>query len=151
MDLRWSLADSYDRAPKPARPNRPRPALVAGAMVALSTIPGSAYAEGSFSTSFSEVPQEYQYPQSRFRDNQTDKNPTTLQMSGCDVTQIYTDLRRDINNWPDESYGVHVIGNCSQSGGTSWTNVDDAGRFFFQFWWPGYAERLTAKSVNASW
>ncbi|CUU55256.1 hypothetical protein Ga0074812_104337 [Parafrankia irregularis] len=152
MDFRWSLADSYDRAPKPARRERSRSTTLTAAAVAagVASMPIAANA-GSFSTSLSNFPQEGQTSRFGVGDGY---DPVHLEQSGCNQQQIQSDLRRDITLAPDKSYGVVNFTNCvDYTQGWAWNITDhQTGQFFFQFWWPGASNTtLTTKSTKAWW
>lgn len=152
MDLRWSLADSRDRRPETRKPvRRASPAVIATAVAgAVAAVPTAAFAEGTWTSSYSGVQSEYQTP--RFQDNHADSNSSKIQLTNCDQYNIYTDLRRHRTALPDVSYGVQVIYDCVDDvDDVVWNPPTATGQFFFQHWWQNDSETLKAQEVFAAW
>lgn len=139
------------KAPRPVLSNRSKALTGLAFATLVAGIPGTAGAEGSWSSSLSGVRSGYTSRQ--WTDRNSDGASTTAQLSGCsrsDGANFFLDveLRRRRSFAPDVSYGRKNVNSCTFTNPTVSWGRPGSGDFFFQFWHYDFGT-VSARSVVA--
>lgn len=135
------MNDNYDhkksRAGSRASRMASRWSVAVIAATAVLAGPVQAYAEGSWSSSLTNV--RSGYLSREWRDNNNDGVVTRNTVRGCSRDDgatffLEVDLRRKRNLQPDVSYGRKNISACRGGTGTGTWGDQTAGTYFLQYW-----------------